>query len=77
MANTTPRYRQSKFWLDLGERVVWTAAEVVLGLVAVDSLDLPTAYVPIAAAVLAAVKGFVARHLVSPNEDSASTVPGV
>lgn len=77
MTDTTPRYRQSKFWADLGERVLWTAVQGGLGLVAVDALDLPVAYVPIAAAILSAIKGFVARKLVSPSEDSASTVPGV
>lgn len=73
--DATPRYRSSSFWTDWFERVAWTAAQVVLSLVTVDQLDLPTEMVPVLAAGLAAVKGFVAKMI--GNSDSASTAPSV
>lgn len=62
-----------RFWLDLAERVGWTAAQVILAGVTVEAFDLPGWAVAPAAAVLAIVKGLVARHVGNP--DSASTLP--
>jgi predicted anti-sigma-YlaC factor YlaD len=72
-----PKYRDSKFWLDISERIAWTAAEAGVAILSTVQFDLPAGYVPVIAAVLAAAKGFVARHLVSASQDSASTAPGV
>ena len=66
--------RSRRFWLDLAERVGWTAAQVVLAGVTVDAFALPSWAVVPAAAFLAVVKGLVARHVGSA--DSASTLPG-
>jgi hypothetical protein len=74
---STPRYRQSKFWADWFERVAWTAAQAGIAAVSFDQFDMPLWSLPIVAAALSAVKGWVARHAVDSNEDSASTVPGV
>jgi hypothetical protein len=71
----TPRYRSPKFLKDFAERVSWTAVQAALGLVVVESFDLPLWSVPIAASALAAVKGYVAKKI--GNKDSASTVPSV
>lgn len=69
---------RSKFqqWaLDAGERVFWTAAQVITATVTVDMLNLPTPYIPLGAALLAALKAALARKV--GRDDSASTVPGV
>lgn len=58
------------FRKDLLERVGWTAAQGALATITVASLDIPPAWVPVIAAGLAAVKGFVAKHV--GNKDSAS-----
>jgi len=72
-----PNYRSGRFWADWTERVAWTAAQAGLAAVSYDQWEMPLWSLPIVAAVLSAVKGFVARHVVDKNEDSASTVPGV
>lgn len=64
-----------KFRLDLIERVIWTAIQAGLALVTVEALDIPQAYAVIVAAVLATVKGFVARKVGDPT--SAATLPAV
>lgn len=62
------RLHLSKTFLrDLGERVFWTAAEVVIGYVSIDQVGLPKEYVPVATILLAAVKGIVARHIGDSN----------
>jgi hypothetical protein len=73
----TPNYRNSKFWADWSERVIWTAAQAGLAAVSYETWDMPLWSLPIIAAGLSAVKGFVARKAIDANEDSASTVPGV
>jgi hypothetical protein len=65
--------RPRRFWLDLGERVAWTAAQVALAGVTVDAFDLPSWAVLPTAAALAALKGLVARRVGS--SDSAATLP--
>jgi hypothetical protein len=72
-----PRYRQSTFWRDLTERVLWTAVQAGVAVVTVEQFDLPAIYVPIFGACLAALKGAIAKTVVSPEKDSASTAPGV
>lgn len=67
--------KRRKFMLDAMERVAWTAAQVIVSTVTVESLDLPVQWIPVGAAVLAALKAAVARKV--GREDSASTVPGV
>jgi len=73
MSNVPGTRRSRRFWLDLAERVVWTAAQVALAGVTVDVFDLPSWAVLPAAAALAAVKGLVARHVGDP--DSAAMLP--
>ena len=58
--------------LDIGERVAWTAVQAGLSIITVDTFDLPAVYVPVFAAVLATVKGWVATHV---GDDSAATLP--
>lgn len=65
--------RPARFWLDLAERVGWTAAQVVLGGITVEVFDLPSWAVAPVAVAIAAAKGLVARHVGDP--DSASTLP--
>jgi len=65
--------RPRRFWLDLTERVVWTAAQVVLATVTVDAFDLPSWAVMPTAAALAMLKGLAARKVGS--SDSAATLP--
>lgn len=62
----------SKWVRDVAERVAWTAAQGALGVVTVEAFDLPVAWVPVVAALLAYAKGVVARRVGDPN--SASTV---
>lgn len=50
------------------ERVLWTAVQAGLGLVTVEAFDLPAVYVPIVAAVLSVVKGYVAKRVGDPND---------
>lgn len=75
ISNPAPRYRNPKFLTDFAERVGWTAVQAALGLVAVESFDLPLWAAPIVATTLSAIKGFVARKIGNP--DSASTAPSV
>lgn len=63
-----------KYLTDLAERVFWTAAEVIVGYVSIDALGLPKPWVPVAATVLAAAKGVVAKHIGA--DDSAAIAPG-
>jgi hypothetical protein len=71
----TPRYKDPQFMKDWAERVFWTTVQGALAAVSYDQFDLPLWSVPIVAAGLAALKGFVARAY--GNKDSASTVPSV
>lgn len=59
-----------KDWL---ERVLWTAAQAVLGVVAVEVADLNLAWAPVVAVAVAALKGVVARKVGDP--ESAATLP--
>lgn len=67
--------KTKKWALDATERVAWTAVQVIASTVTVEMLDLPAAYIPLGAALLAALKATVARKV--GRDDSASTVPGV
>ena len=58
---------------DILERVFWTAVQAGLGIVVVEQLDIPVAYAPIAAVVLAAIKAAVATRV--GVQGSASTLP--
>jgi hypothetical protein len=60
------------FW-DIAERTAWTAAQAALAVVSVDHWNLPPMYVGYAAAVLAAVKAYIASVLGEPQ--TASTLP--
>lgn len=51
------------FVKDLAERVGWTALQAAAGLLTVESLHIPTAYAVPVAAVLAAVKAWIAKHV--------------
>jgi hypothetical protein len=51
------------FAKDLLERVGWTALQAGAGLLTVDSLHIPSAYAVPVAAVLAAVKGWIGKHV--------------
>lgn len=64
-----------RYLLDLVERVAWTAVQAGLGLVTVESLHVPQGYAVLVAAVLALVKGWVARRVGNPG--SASTTRSV
>lgn len=68
--------RVSKKWVaDTAERVGWTFLQGGLGLLSVETFDLPVEYAALIAAGLALVKAAVARKVGNP--DSASTLPGV
>ena len=58
--------------LDIAERVGWTAAQAGLSIITVDTFDLPAVYVPLFAAVLSAVKGWVATRM---GDGTAATLP--
>lgn len=73
--NGNPNYENSKFVVDWFERILWTGAQAALAAVSFSEFDLPLWSLPIIAAGLAAVKGFVAKMV--GNSDSASTVPSV
>lgn len=74
---TTPGQRIYR--LDAIERVVWTALQVILGLISVEALEvlvgaeLGVGYVPLAASVFAGLKVLAARKVGDP--DSAATLP--
>lgn len=65
------------YWKDLGERMMWTFVQGFLGAYAVTGGRKAAESAAIAgvAAVLSALKGFVAHKIGNP--DSASTVPSV
>lgn len=64
-----------RFAYDLGERVLWTAAQAGIAVAVTETADLPLwLSVPIAAG-LSAAKGFVAKQLA--RKGTASTAPGV
>ena len=65
--------RPARFWVDLLERVTWTAAQVVLAGVTVEMFNLPGWAVPIVATGLAAAKGLVARQV--GDHDTAALLP--
>ncbi len=65
--------RPRRYWVDLAERVGWTAAQVVLAGVTVEMLDLPGWAVPVVATGLAMAKGLVARKV--GERDSAALLP--
>ena len=71
----TPNYQNPSFITDWAERVAWTAAQAGLAAVSFEAWDLPLWSLPIIAAGLSAVKGFVAKQVGNPN--SASTAPSV
>lgn len=73
--SSTPNYGNSTFLKDWAERVFWTGAQAVIAAVSFEQFDLPLWSLPIIAAGLAAVKGFVAKQI--GDRDSASTVSGV
>lgn len=55
------------------ERVAWTAAQAAVGVLTVEQFDLPPAWIPVVAVVLAAVKTLVAGKVGNPS--TASTLP--
>jgi hypothetical protein len=63
------------FFVDLLERVFWTAVQAGLGVISVEQFDLPDIYIVVIAFGLSVVKGFVAKQIGNP--DSASTAPSV
>lgn len=71
---TTPRGSFTADWL---ERIIWTVIQAGLAVISVEQFDLPEWTVLPITAVLAAVKGLVAKKVISPEKESASTVPGV
>lgn len=60
------------FWKDWLERVLWTSAQVVVGVLITATANLDGYYVPIIAAGLAALKGLLAKKVGDPN--SAATL---
>ena len=60
----------SPFARDWLERVAWTMAQVVLGVLIVETADLPYWWVAPLAAILSALKGLVARKVGDPNSAS-------
>lgn len=70
-----PGYQDSTFLWDWAERIIWTAAQAGVAAVSFEAWDLPLWSLPIIAAGLSALKGFIAKQVGDPQ--SASTVPGV
>jgi hypothetical protein len=68
MANTPLPGATRQFRIKLAERVLWTAAQAGLGVVTAEALDVPVAWAPLVATVLAMVKGYVARRVGNPQE---------
>ena len=63
----------SKYWKDLTERVLATAAEAGIAAIPVASLNLPGwTIIPITAA-LAAAKGWLAKFVAQPDSASLAT----
>ena len=54
-------------YADLASRAGWTAAQAGLAVVTVESLELPVAWAGIVAAVLSAVKSFIATRVGNPE----------
>ena len=71
---SAPRWRQVGYWADLGERVAWTAAEVIVASISVDQLGLPGWAVMPATVALAGAKGLVAKHF--GRKGTAALAPG-
>lgn len=61
-----------KKFADIGERVFWTAVQAGLGVVSVEAFDIPIAWAPVFAAVLSAVKSYVASRV---GTGSSATLP--
>lgn len=57
----------SSFWKDWLERVGWTLAQVVLGVLIVETADLPYWWVVPLTSVLSMLKGLVARKVGDPD----------
>ena len=51
----------------IATRAAWTATQVILGAITVEALDLDVALIPVVAAVLSAVKSFVATKVGDPE----------
>lgn len=62
-----------KKYADIAERVLWTAAQAGIGAINVAVFDLPPAYAVLIAAVLSAVKGFIATKVGTTG--TAATLP--
>lgn len=58
---------------DIAERVLWTAAQAGLGVVTVETFDLPPAWALVVAAGLSTLKGLVASKV--GRAGSAATLP--
>lgn len=56
-----------QFLARLAERMFWTAVQAAAGVAIVAVADLPTAWAPVIAVALSAVKGFAARHIGDPS----------
>jgi hypothetical protein len=57
----------SLFARRLAERVAWTAAEAAVAYAAIEVTQLPEVYVVPASALLAWVKGMIAKHVGDPE----------
>lgn len=55
------------FWKDWLERVGWTLAQVILGVLIVETADLPYWWVVPLTSVLSMLKGLAARKVGSPD----------
>lgn len=53
--------------LDVAERVMWTAIEAVIAVLAVHTADLDPMWVAPATAGLALIKGLIAKHIGEPS----------
>ena len=58
---------------DISERLIWTGVQAALAITTVEALDLPVAWTPLVAALLAFVKCVVASKV--GVEGTASTLP--
>ena len=59
---------------DIVERVVWTLLEALAGVVTVETFDLPPAWIPVVAVVLATLKSVVASRAIGVR-GSAAVLP--
>lgn len=62
-----------EFYAKLAERVLWTAVQAGVGVIAVVVTEIPTVWAPVIATVLSVVKGFLARKVGDPQ--SPATLP--